>query len=96
MTFTTNGKRQFLPRDQVFRHFSFTVHDLTKLVVSGQFYPKELCWTVFVRLLAILKNSQLESDVCCKHDSLMSLLNLPQLGIIILKWLNICWKVELM
>ena len=39
VTFTTNGKRQFLPRDQVFRHLSFTVHDLTKLVVSGQFYP---------------------------------------------------------
>ena len=39
VTFTTNGKRQFLPRDQVFPYLSFTVHDLTKLVVSGQFYP---------------------------------------------------------
>ena len=35
----TNCKRQFVPRDQVFPYVSFTVHEFTKLVVSGQFYP---------------------------------------------------------
>ena len=35
----TDGKRYFVPRDQVFPYSSFSVHDLIQLVVSGQFYP---------------------------------------------------------
>ena len=35
----TNGERQFVPRDQIFPYLSFTVHEFTILVVSGQFYP---------------------------------------------------------
>ena len=42
LTFTSNGKRHFLPCSQVFPYFSLTCllfMTLTKLVVSRQFYP---------------------------------------------------------
>ena len=49
VTFTPNGKREFVPHDQVFPYLSFTV-------VSRQSFIHKNC--------SILRNSQLESDVC--------------------------------
>ena len=66
MTFTSNGKRGFVPRDQVSLHLSFTVlYFYTKICSSTQFLiDKNFYWAVFICSFSILRNSQLQSDVC--------------------------------
>ena len=64
-TFTPKSKHEFVPHDQVFP--SVVIYCsllLLSCLVSCQFYPKEPFWTAFTCLLSILRNSQLESDVC--------------------------------
>ena len=55
---------------------SFAKNLLARSITSGKsnrttltFYPLELFWTVFFCLFPILRNSQLESDVCHQRDS---------------------------
>ena len=60
--FTTNGKREFGPRDQV--SFSLVVYcSLFLRNVYVIFYPRELFCAVFICSFSILRNSHLESDV---------------------------------
>ena len=64
-TFTPNGKREFVPRGQIFPLIVVNCLLLQpKNKFSRRFYTKELFWTVFICLFPILRNSQLESDVC--------------------------------
>ena len=70
-TFTPNGKREFVPRDQVFPYFPFTIYCFYTRISS--FMPVlsvRIVLDCFYLLIYILRNSQLESDVC----SLISLL----------------------
>ena len=65
-TFTPNGKREFVPRDQVFPlivvHCFLLLHKNKWFHAS--FFHENLFWTVFICLFSILRNSQLESHVC--------------------------------
>ena len=63
VTFTANGKRKFVPRDHVFP-LPVVYCSLHLLIVSREFYPQELLWTVFICSFSILRISHLESDVC--------------------------------
>ena len=65
-TFTPNGKREFVPRDQVFPLidvYCFLLLHKNKWF-HASFIHENLFWTVFICLFSILRNSQLESDVC--------------------------------
>ena len=65
MTFTSNGKLEFVPRDQVPLYLSFTVlYFYTKICSSTNFLSIRIFWAVFICSFSILRNSQLQSDVC--------------------------------
>ena len=70
-TFTPNGKREFVPRDQVFP--SIVVYCLLLLHKNKKFHAsfiRRIVLDSFICLFSILRNSQLESDVCRKRESL--------------------------
>ena len=61
-TFTPNGRREFVPRDQVFRLLF-----IASTIKVASFMPVltiGIVRTVFICLFSIVKNSQLESEVC--------------------------------
>ena len=62
ITIMSNGKREFL---QFPLYWSFTVHYFTTLVVSRKFLTIRIVLSCFVCSFSLLRNSQLESDVCC-------------------------------
>ena len=64
--FTSNGKSEFVPRDK----FPFTCRLLInisthKIVVSRNFLSIRVVLSCFICSFSILKDSHLESDVCC-------------------------------
>ena len=65
ITFTSNGKREFVPRDQVshFCRLRFVISTL-KLVVSRNPLSIRMFLSCLYLLFSVLRNSQLESDVC--------------------------------
>ena len=65
MTFTSNGKLEFVPRDQVPLYLSLLFFISTqKYVVPRNFLSIRIFWAVFICSISILRNSQLQSDVC--------------------------------
>ena len=65
ITFTSNGKCEFVPHDQVsVRFVIYCSSFLHKLVVSCNFLSIRIFLAVFICSFSILRNSQHESDVC--------------------------------
>ena len=66
ITFTANGKREFVPREQFFSLLVFNCSLLLqkKRLLSHYFHLTKLFWTVLISLFSVLTNSQLESAVC--------------------------------
>ena len=65
ITFTSNGKRELVPHDQVSVPIVIYCSSfLHKLVVSCNFLSIRIFLAVFICSFSILKNSQHESDVC--------------------------------
>ena len=48
VTFTTSGKRQFVPRDHVFPYLSFTVHDFDKIGSFRSVFIHKNCVGLFL------------------------------------------------
>ena len=59
ITFTSNGIREFVPPCRL-----LFIISARKLVVSLNFLSIWIFWAVFICSFSILRNSQLESDVC--------------------------------
>ena len=66
ITFTSNAKREFVPRERFFPLLVAYCNIISthRLVVSRNFLSIRIFWTVFICSFSILINSQLESDVC--------------------------------
>ena len=59
-TFTPNGKREFVPRDQIPPYFSLTVYCFyTKISSFMLVLSKRIVLDCFISLFSILRNSQL-------------------------------------
>ena len=91
VTFTPKGERELVPRDQVSPWIVACC--LLLLHKSKWLHTKELFWTVFIWLFSILRDSQLESDVCrwpltWLSISLMRLFNKKSTVWCLKKWLT--------
>ena len=70
ITFTSNGKSEFVPRDKVSPLLVVMVRPLMiiisihKIVVSRNFLSITVVLSCFISSFSILKDSHLESDVC--------------------------------